>query len=101
MPRQQIVCQFTVSDIAELCGCSNPAIFHHIRQGTLVLEDLVSVVKFLAAKAKDDVRVEIGMAYGRVGSYGPPVGPSKKADAQAAAEKKITKTKKRITRISG
>lgn len=100
MPRQQIVCQFTVSDIAELCGCSNPAIFHHIRHGALVLEDLVSVTKFLAARAKDDIRTEIGLAFGQVGSYGPPVAPSKKADAQRKASKKPS-IKKKITRVQG
>lgn len=100
MPRKQIVCQFTVSDIAELCGCSNPAIFHHIRKGNLVLEDLVSVTKFLAANGTDDIRTEIGLAFGHVGRYGIPVAPSKKADAQKKAAKSPSRSKT-ITRVQG
>ena len=102
MPRKQIVCQFTVSDLAEICGCSNPAIFHHIRQGTLVLEDLVSVTKFIAAKGRDDIRTEIGVAFGRIGSYGPPVAPSKKADVQEKmASRSGPNLKKPIARVQG
>lgn len=101
MPRVKILCQFGVSDIAELCGCTDSAIFHQIRRGNLDIEDLVSVTKFLAAKAKDDIRMEIGYAYGRCGSYGPPLARGGKKEAQEKASKKETKKKKKITRVQG
>lgn len=103
MPRAQIVCQFGVQEIAELCGVSKPAIFHHMRSGILDINDLMSVTKFLAAKARDEERMQIGYAFGRLGEYGPPIAPSKRKESQdkVAKKGKRTGTKKRIARISG
>ena len=104
MPRKEIVCQFGVQDLADVCGCSKSAVFHHIRKGSLDLTDLVSVVKFIASKGSDDIRLEIGRAYGRIGEYGAPVkADSKKGKLQreAASEGKRAGKRKAITRIQG
>ena len=104
MPRKEIVCQFGVQDLADVCGCSKSAVFHHIRKGNLDMNDLVSVVKFIASKGSDDIRWEIGQAYGRIGAYGPPVkSSSKKGEIQkkTAATSKKQGTVKRIARLQG
>ncbi len=104
MPRKEIVCQFGVQDLADVCGCSKSAVFHHIRKGSLDMNDLVSVVKFIASKGSDDIRLEIGQAYGRIGSYGPPVkADSKKGELQrkVAAASKKQETVKKIARLQG
>lgn len=105
MPRQEIVIQFTLSDIAALCGCSKSAIHHHIRKGHLDIEDLVSVTSFLASMATDDIRSQIGMSFGRIGICGAPVPPgSKKQQVQSKLKEDSRKTKKpkrKITRVQG
>lgn len=100
MPREQIVCQFGVQDIADVCGITTSAVFHHIRRGTLVLEDLISVTKFIAARGKDEVRMDIGYAYGRLGEYGPPLPTSKRSESQKKMRSKNV-VKHPITRIQG
>lgn len=104
MPRKEIVCQFGVQDLADVCGCSKSAVFHHIRKGSLDMDDLVSVVKFIASKGSDDIRLEIGRAYGRIGEYGAPVkADSKKGKLQreAASVGKKGGKRKAISRIQG
>lgn len=105
MPRKEIVCQFSVQDIASVCGCSKSAIFHHIRKGHLDIEDLISVTKFIASMGMDDIRAEIGMAFGRIGQCGPPVKQdSQKGIIQKKISQESKKSKKpahKITRIQG
>ena len=100
MPRPEITCAFTINDLAELCGIGKSAVFQQIKRGHLVLEDLMSVTKFIAAYGTDDVRFNIGYAYGRCGEYGPPVPPSKKQNAQKAM-KKPPKVTQPIMRVNG
>lgn len=104
MPRKEIVCQFGVQDLADVAGCSKSAIFHHIKKGSLDMEDLVSVVKFIASKGTDDIRSEVGLAFGRIGHYGPPVKDDSVkgvVQRQVAATNEKKATTKKITRIQG
>lgn len=100
MSRQRILIQFGIAELANICKCDTTAIHHHIKSGRLVLEDLVSVTKFIAAYGTDDVRQNIGYAYGQCGEYGKPLPKSKKADSQKNA-KRPPKVTQPITRIQG